>query len=318
MLTRRDLTQGPPQGEGSRDCEQLTSVSGEQLARLIAADLGGAVEVETVKILRGETTRTVGLSEVLAAAALIAQCAQLAAQFWQGRRDREALLRHLAAHTDAPKPIDAGARGAIIGMTVAKIAEGEATNQNASRSAAQPPDEGMARTPQELMAECLGNELTRGGFGKPLHFGPFAAMDFFYVLRAFHWEPDQVDNPGTVAVEVPVGFVTDLASVPPPFRAIIKPYGRHGQAAVMHDWLYWQQSTTRDTADRTFAAIMKDLSVPSALRVVISKSVEAFGGLAWAGNKRRREAGERRILKRLPDDPKITWEDWRLQPDVFA
>ena len=114
------------------------------------------------KILRGEGMRTVGLSEVLAAAALIAQCAQLAAQFWQGRRDRDALLKFLAAEADAPKPIGPGVRGAIIGITVSKIAEVEATNQNISRSVAQASDQGMARTTQEFMVECLGNELTRG------------------------------------------------------------------------------------------------------------------------------------------------------------
>jgi hypothetical protein len=290
----------------------------EQLAFLIAADLGSEVEGETRKVLRGEATRAAELSEVLAAAALIAQCAQLAAQFWQMRRDRGELLRFLAAQADAPKPIGSEVRSAIIGMTVSKIADDGATNENVSRSVAHPPDQGRERTAQEFMVECLGNELTRGGFGKPLHFGPFAAMNFFYVLRAFHWEPDPVDNPGTVAVEVPVGFVTDLASVPPPFRAIVKPSGRHGQAAIMHDWLYWEQRTTRDTADRTFSAIMKDLGVSNLLRVVISKSVETFGGHAWATNKRLREAGEKRVLKRLPDDPRMTWKEWRMQPDVFA
>jgi hypothetical protein len=63
---------------------------------------------------------------------------------------------------------------------------------------------------------------------------------------------------------------------------------------------------------------MKDLGVSNALRFVISKSVEAFGGIAWMANKRRREAGDKRILKRLPENPRITWEEWRLQPDVFA
>jgi len=24
------------------------------------------------------------------------------------------------------------------------------------------------------------------------------------------------------------------------------------------------------------------------------------------------------VLKRFPDDPRITWEEWRQKPDVFA
>lgn len=293
-------------------------MDGEQLARMISGDLGREVEVETNKILRGEPSRAVGMAEIVAVAALIAQCAQLAAQFWQGQRDREALFRFLIAQADAQKRIDASLRCAVIGLTIAKLFDSAPISSDNSRSTSQTLAQEAARTSQEFMAECLGIELTRGGFGTPLYFSPFAAMDFFYVRQSFHWEPDPLENPGTVAVEVPCGFVTDLASVPPPFRAIVRPTGRHGQAAVMHDWLYWQQSTPRDTADRTFAAIMKDLGVSSPLRAVISKSVEVFGGIAWAANKRCREAGERRILKRLPADPRITWEEWRLQPDVFA
>jgi hypothetical protein len=48
----------------------------EQLGLIIAADFGGEIEDETGKVLRGESTRAVELSELYGAAALIAQCAQ--------------------------------------------------------------------------------------------------------------------------------------------------------------------------------------------------------------------------------------------------
>ena len=39
-------------------------------------------------------------------------------------------------------------------------------------------------------------------------------------------------------VTVPVGFRTDFASIPRPFRNIFSPTGRYGKAAVCHDYLY--------------------------------------------------------------------------------
>jgi len=33
---------------------------------------------------------------------------------------------------------------------------------------------------------------------------------------------------------------------------------------------------------------------------------------------RFRETGVKYVLKRFPDDPTITWEEWRQKPDVFV
>jgi len=40
------------------------------------------------------------------------------------------------------------------------------------------------------------------------------------------------------AIRVRSGFLTDGATVPRPFTAFVRPWGRHGKAAVLHDWLY--------------------------------------------------------------------------------
>lgn len=83
---------------------------------------------------------------------------------------------------------------------------------------------------------------------------------------------------------VPVGFVTDFATVPRFLHWLISPYGAYTRAAVLHDWLLvelarWQAVTdslghipqarpptiSRD-ADGIFRRIMEDLGVPWAKR----------------------------------------------------
>ena len=65
-------------------------------------------------------------------------------------------------------------------------------------------------------------------------------------------------------VVVPKGFMTDYASVPKIFRNIINTYGKHGRAAVVHDWLYSSQckiDITRVEADKIFLEIMVEWNV---------------------------------------------------------
>jgi Protein of unknown function (DUF1353) len=47
-----------------------------------------------------------------------------------------------------------------------------------------------------------------------------------------------VDAEDAEVVTVPPKFVTDFASVPRPFWFAISPWGRHGRAAIVHDFLY--------------------------------------------------------------------------------
>ena len=39
-------------------------------------------------------------------------------------------------------------------------------------------------------------------------------------------------------IEVPVGFITDFASIPRILWVLLPPTGPYGKAAVIHDWLY--------------------------------------------------------------------------------
>lgn len=94
--------------------------------------------------------------------------------------------------------------------------------------------------------------------------------------RVFEWELCEpvsfriVDTPESEVVNVPPQFRTDFASVPRPFWAIISPWGRHGRAAIVHDFLYQlggvtdvaAQSMRRPSkreADRIFRQAMRVL-----------------------------------------------------------
>ena len=81
-------------------------------------------------------------------------------------------------------------------------------------------------------------------------------------------------------VTVPKGFKTDYASVPRVFRNIINSYGKHGRAAVVHDWLYSSKCTldvTREEADKIFLEIMKECGVGTIKRQFMYRMVRLFG-----------------------------------------
>src|SRR5262245_46141191 len=53
----------------------------------------------------------------------------------------------------------------------------------------------------------------------------------------------------TFVVVVPAGFVTDFASTPRALWSVVPPTGRYQLAAVVHDFLYWDQGCAREQAD---------------------------------------------------------------------
>jgi hypothetical protein len=146
---------------------------------------------------------------------------------------------------------------------------------------------------------------------------PFADWDV-YCLKdgSIRWSPNAGQN--FQSVVVPMGFVTDLASIPRVFWQALRPEGRYAYAAVVHDYLYWTQKRLREEADQIFKIAMEDSKVKPAIIGTVYQGVRRFGQAAWDNNARLKRAGERRMLKRLPDDFTVSWSDWKKQPDVFA
>lgn len=82
-------------------------------------------------------------------------------------------------------------------------------------------------------------------------------------------------------IEVPEGFYTDFASIPRLFYLTTPPVGAYDAAAVVHDFLYYKQFTSRAKADRIFLQAMADLGVGWYTRYKMYAAVRVGGGSAW-------------------------------------
>ena len=121
----------------------------------------------------------------------------------------------------------------------------------------------------------------------------------------------------TPTVVVPTGFITDFASIPRIFWQLLPSDGIYTYPAVIHDYLYWSQHTERKTADKIFRYAMQDFNVDDSTVTAIYTAVRLGGGLAWRSNANLKQKGEKRILTKYPDDPRILWSDWKKRKDVF-
>ena len=150
---------------------------------------------------------------------------------------------------------------------------------------------------------------------------PFHGSDYYYLRKPIFWKPEGAEAGQFQEIDVPTGFVTDLASVPQMFWSLLPRDGAYLHAAIVHDYSYWTQSQPRDTADAVLKIGMQELQVASWKIAAIYSGVRApfvGGARSWATNAALKAAGEKRILKRFPNDPRTTWADWKKQPDVFV
>ena len=89
-------------------------------------------------------------------------------------------------------------------------------------------------------------------------------------------------------IEVPDGFVTDLASVPRLLWWLLPPFGSYTQAAVLHDWLYSHHRMTRPEADSILWAAMKVCGTTLWERVLIYGGVRIGGWLPFYRKRKNR------------------------------
>ncbi|MGE0699509.1 MAG: DUF1353 domain-containing protein [Hyphomicrobiaceae bacterium] len=312
-------------------------MNADELARAVAAEEGPDVIAALDGAPRaGDGTRAFGVTEAMAIAGFLVQCAQLAVQVWQAKQDRALLVAALADSDTLMKAyprLDPEKRMGLVARILAKMlpesfatpvvpvrSAPPATAGAAAESAAaerRPWIEGYLEGAGSSVAKAR-DILTRGAAGGPTILAPFADQVWWIVYQRMGWSPGPADGPGLVAVDVPRGFVTDLASVPRYLQGLIPRAGRYGNAAIYHDWLYWEQACTREVADRVFDRAMLDNGVGAVTRNLIWAGVRVFGGSYWNGNTRDKATGIKRVLKRFPDQPTITWEEWRQRPDVFV
>jgi hypothetical protein len=103
------------------------------------------------------------------------------------------------------------------------------------------------------------------------------------------------------SVEVEIGFMTDFASIPRPLWAFLPRWGKYGNAAVIHDWLYWEHKRTRKESDMIFREAMEVLKVPKWKILLMYYALRLGGGLAWSGNERMRKKGKNRVTSIMPE-----------------
>ena len=166
---------------------------------------------------------------------------------------------------------------------------------------------------EEWMDDWMSNTRLSGGVLGFINF-----KDPTYILtKEITWKPD-AGNSQLPEITVPKGFVTDLASIPPAFFSLLRPDGEYAHSAVIHDYLYWTQSVDRVIANEIFDIGMKEFDINNIHRIAINAAVSSiFGKIVWNSNKLAKERGERKILKKFPTDPKMTWGKWKQRDDVF-
>lgn len=136
-------------------------------------------------------------------------------------------------------------------------------------------------------------------FTKSLVVSPLADGRTWVLLEPFSYDVGEEGSGDTI--QVPALFMTDFASVPRPFWWVFPPWGRYGNAAVIHDWGYRTQTRPRREVDRIFLEGMTVLGVKRVARYLIYWSVRWWGWAAWWADARRRRRGEPYIAQRVPE-----------------
>lgn len=90
-------------------------------------------------------------------------------------------------------------------------------------------------------------------------------------------------------VTVPIGFVTDGASIPPLLRIWATSTGLNFPAALIHDYRYRMQMGKKKDADVEFYNNLRKLGVRLTKAYVMYFGVKLFGIFAWWKNKRKLE-----------------------------
>lgn len=112
----------------------------------------------------------------------------------------------------------------------------------------------------------------------------FVGRGRWRLIRGFEYNPDEGKK-----IEVPIGFVSDGASIPRIAYSLIggRWTGKYVKAALIHDWLYFSQTTEQKFADKVFIVAMRVMGVSWWRRVVMYRAVRIFGWIPW--NKRAKE-----------------------------
>jgi hypothetical protein len=122
---------------------------------------------------------------------------------------------------------------------------------------------------------------------------PLADGKTWVIQRPFGYDVGAEGSSDTI--DVPVGFRTDFATVPRLLWVVLPKWGKYGNAAVIHDYLYWTQARPREETDLIFFEAMGVLGVRPVVKYAMYWGVRAFGWIAWYCNARDRIEGVNRV-----------------------
>jgi hypothetical protein len=104
-------------------------------------------------------------------------------------------------------------------------------------------------------------------------------------------------NDGRHEIVVPAGFITDLASIPRVLWWWQAPHERTMAPAILHDYLYWEQSCTKDEADAVMYLAMLEVGMEGFHADRVYDGIRTKRAQdAWDKNKAARDSGESRFL----------------------
>lgn len=167
------------------------------------------------------------------------------------------------------------------------------------------PSKNMELIERNLLPLEISNLQTR--IESILVLTPFADGKYWLTMRTIKWKDDNSDR----VVNVPAFFVTDFASDPWLFRREVASWGRHGTAAIIHDFLYWDQKSSRETADDVMYEVIKEFGVKYLARVTIFAAVRLFGWEAWKDNRHYKREGRMRLFSgEILPKPYETYEEF--------
>ncbi len=111
-----------------------------------------------------------------------------------------------------------------------------------------------------------------------------ASPDLWIVREPLCWQSEKYGK-----LVCPVGFVTDLASIPRVLRNLsaFDPNGLSRRPAVMHDWLYWWQGLGKRLADEFLHDAMIAEGAKVADAWAFFTAVSDFGASSWADGTAR-------------------------------
>lgn len=112
---------------------------------------------------------------------------------------------------------------------------------------------------------------------------PNTGLPIYKITEEFSYAVGSLEAP-ILVITVPVGFETDLATIPWPVNIFFRPDGPWAKAAVIHDFLYYVNhnslswaDVSRVVRDSIFYEAMLVLKVNKAVALLFFTMVRIFG-----------------------------------------